>query len=94
MSASRSSQDKERTISYRLGRPYVEQLEQAAKSHGMSPGQFARLVLVMHFEQTATHKVNDTLCELRQEVLALRAEVGLTAGRGLAGPTSIPPRRR
>ena len=82
MSTKDRSRDKERTISYRIGRPYVDQLEEAAKSHGMSPGQFARLVLVMHFEQTATHKVNDTLGELRQEVLALRAEVGLAARAG------------
>ena len=94
MSTNRCSRDKERTISYRLDRPYVEQLEQAARSNGMSPGQFARLVLVMHFEQTATHKVNDTLCELRQEVLALRAEVGLAAGRGTATASPIPSRRR
>jgi uncharacterized protein YbaP (TraB family) len=40
----------EKTVAYRLGSPYVEKLEEKAQQAGMSPHQFARLALVMHFE--------------------------------------------
>ena len=66
--------DKERTIAYRLGRPYTDRLEELAKASGMSAGQCARLVLVMHFEETARHRVAEELEELRKEVTELRIE--------------------
>lgn len=71
------SRDKERTIAYRLGLPYVGKLEQRAREHGMSVGQYARLVLVMHFEETAAHRVADEIKKLRGEVTDLRVEHAL-----------------
>ena len=38
----------------------------------MSPGQFARLVLVMYFEQTAGHRIMDSLTEIKSELLERR----------------------
>ena len=35
------SRDKERTIAYRLGLPYVGKLEQRASENGLSVGQYA-----------------------------------------------------
>ena len=72
------ARDKERTISYRLGRPYTDRLEAAAKVNGMSRGQYARFVLVTHFEETAIHRMSDELRELRKEVTELRLERALT----------------
>ena len=40
----------------------------------MSAGQYARLVLVMHFEETAAHRVADEIAKLRGEVSDLRVE--------------------
>lgn len=71
------SRDKERTIAYRLGLPYVGKLEQRASENGLSVGQYARLVLVMHFEETANHRVADEIARLRGEVTDLRAEHAL-----------------
>ena len=71
------SRDKERTIAYRLGLPYVSKLEQRASENGLSVGQYARLVLVMHFEQTAAHRVADEIAKLRGEVTDLRVEHAL-----------------
>ena len=68
------SRDKERTIAYRLGLPYVSKLEEQASEQGMSACQYARLVLVMHFEETAAHRVADEIAKLRGEVSDLRVE--------------------
>ncbi|MEO0851885.1 MAG: hypothetical protein AAFY15_00055 [Cyanobacteria bacterium J06648_11] len=70
--------EKERTIAYRLSRPYTDRLEARAAELGLSVGQYARLVLVMHFEETASHRVADELEKLRAEVTDLRIEQALT----------------
>ena len=66
--------DKETTIAYRLGRPYTDRLDKSAQDHGLSRGQYARLVLVMHFEETAMHRLAEEVIELKQEVIDLRLE--------------------
>ena len=66
--------DKETTIAYRLGRPYTDRLEASAKANGLSRGQYARLALVMHFEETALHRLVEQVTELRREVNMLRQE--------------------
>jgi len=66
--------DKDATIAYRLGRPYTDRLAEVAKVNGMSRGQYARLVLVTHFEETAIHRLSDEVRELRKEVTVLRLE--------------------
>lgn len=71
------SRDKERTVAYRLGTPYMGRLEGRASETGMSVGQYARLVLVMHFEETASHRVADEIAKLRGEVTDLRVEHAL-----------------
>lgn len=71
------SRDKERTIAYRLGLPYVGKLEQRASENGLSVGQYARLVLVMHFEETANHRVADGVERLKDAVDELRIESAL-----------------
>ena len=65
---------RETTIAYRLGRPYTDRLEKIANEHGLSRGQYARLVLVMHFEETAIHRLAEEVVELRKEVMDLRIE--------------------
>jgi len=64
--------DKETTIAYRLGRPYTDRLERSAEASGLSRGQYARLALVMHFEETAVHRLADEILELKKEVSDLR----------------------
>ena len=66
--------DKETTIAYRLGRPYTDRLEASAKANGLSRGQYARLALVMHFEETALHRLAEAITELKREVINLRQE--------------------
>lgn len=66
--------EKERTISYRIGRPYTDRLEEAAALNGMSRGQYARLVLVTHFEETAIHRLSEEVRELRKELTELRLD--------------------
>ena len=66
--------DKETTIAYRLGRPYTDRLEKSAQDHGISRGQYARLALVMHFEETAMHRLAEEVSELKREVTDLRLE--------------------
>jgi len=66
--------DRETTIAYRLGRPYTDLLEKSAKEHGLSRGQYARLALVMHFEETALHRLSEEIVELKKEVYDLRLE--------------------
>ena len=60
------AREKEQTIAYRLGRPYTDKLDEVAKLHGLSRGQYARLVLVTHFEETALHRLSDEVRELRR----------------------------
>ena len=74
---SEKTRDKERTIAYRLGRPYTDRLEDRAEEAGLSVGQYARLVLVMHFEETALHQLADEVTKLRDEVTELRVERAL-----------------
>ena len=78
------TREKERTIAYRLGRPYTDKLDEVATLHGMSRGQYARLVLVTHFEETALHRLAEEVQALRREVTELRCEQLVAAGR--AGP--------
>lgn len=66
--------EKEKTIAYRLGRPYTERLEEAARLHGMSRGQYARFVLVTHFEETAFHRLCEEVRDLRRELTELRLD--------------------
>lgn len=73
--------EKERTISYRIGRPYTDRLEEAAHAAGMSRGQYARLILVTHFEETALHRLSDEVVELRKELAELRLDLA-TQSRG------------
>ncbi len=72
-----TSNRKDRHVGFRLGRPYVDHLERAAAEHGLGLGQYARLILVMHFEDTTRHKIADELAELRKEVSELRLEQAL-----------------
>ena len=60
--------DNDKTVAFRLGSPYLEKLEERAGRVGMSPHQFARLALVMYFEETAVHRCADELAELKAEV--------------------------
>lgn len=76
--------EKESTIAYRLGRPYTDRLAEIAKLNGMSRGQYARLVLVTHFEETAIHRLSDEVRELRKEVTELRLEQALEHLNGKA----------
>ena len=69
---SSSKRRREPTIAYRLGRPYTDLLKERAEQFEMSVGQYARLALVMHFEETAIHRLADELQELRNEVTELR----------------------
>ena len=71
------AREKERTIAYRLSRHYSEQLEKRAAENGMSVGQYARLVLCMHFEESALHKLTDEIRDLKNEVTELRIERAL-----------------
>jgi len=73
--------EKEKTIAYRLGRPYTDKLDEAADLHGMSRGQYARLVLVTHFEDTALHRLGDEIRDLRKEVTEIRIDRVLQAQR-------------
>ena len=77
--------EKERTIAYRLGRPYTDKLEEAARLNGMSRGQYARLVLVTHFEETAIHRLSDEIRELRKELTELRLDHALRTRSDLVG---------
>lgn len=74
MTTKTKTRDKERTIAYRLGRPYVDRLEQRAVEAGLSVGQYARLVLVTHFEETAMHRLADEVAKLRDEMTELRVQ--------------------
>lgn len=64
--------DKDVTIAFRIGRPYTDRLEAAAAASGISRGAYARLALVMHFEETVLHRVVEELYALRKEVQELR----------------------
>ena len=55
-------------ICYRLGAPYSEQVNESAKRHKMTPHQYARLVLVQHFENAQTLDLLEGLEALRDEV--------------------------
>jgi uncharacterized protein YbaP (TraB family) len=71
----------EKTVAYRLGSPYVEKLEEKAQQAGMSPHQFARLALVMHFEETAVHRCADEVADLKSGLERL----GGIVSRALSG---------
>ena len=72
--ASARRREKDRTISYRIGRPYTDRLDASASAAGMSCGQYARLVLVTHFEETALHRLIEEVHELRRELAELRLD--------------------
>lgn len=62
----------EMTVAFRLGSPYLEKLEERAQCVGLSPHQFARLALVMQFEETAVHRCADEVEGLKTQVARLR----------------------
>ncbi|GEM_PF-3576641 len=66
--------DRETTIAFRLGRPYTDRLEASAQVTGLSRGQYARLILVMHFEDTALHRLEEALIQLKREVADLNQD--------------------
>ena len=70
--------DKDRHVGFRLGTPYSDRLERVAHEQGLSPGKYARLVLVQHFEETASHRIADKLEALENEVQELRIQQALT----------------
>ena len=74
----KQTRSKEKTIAFRLGRPYTDRAQQMAKASKLSIHQYARLVLVMHFEESARHRVADELGELRREVMELRIESAMS----------------
>lgn len=67
--------EKEMTIAYRLGSPYVEQVAEIGVSHGLSPHQAARLLLIMQVEQTAIHRCADELADLKKMVARLQTKL-------------------
>ena len=73
--------EREKTISFRLGSPYLERLEERVQGTNLSRHQVARLALVTHFEETAVHRCADEVEELRREVARLG---GTTSGDGKA----------
>lgn len=66
--------ERELSVSFRLGRPYTDRLQQAADESGMSPGQYARLCVLMHFEETALHRIVDELHAIRAELGQLKRD--------------------
>jgi len=81
MTTTTKIRSQDRHVGFRIGPPYRERLEKAAEVTGVSIGQYARFVLVTHFEQTATHLLREELEKLRKEVTELRAEFGLATYR-------------
>lgn len=64
----------ELNVTFRLGRPYTDRLQLAADESGLSPGQYARLCVLMHFEETALHRIVDELHAIRAELRQLKCD--------------------
>ncbi len=84
---------KERVVTYRLERLYRERLDAIAQQHRISPNQLARMVLVMHLENTVALNLKDQLVALRAELGVLRDQVGAlsAAVREANRQTLVPP---
>ncbi len=65
--------DRDKTVSFRIGSPYLERLEERAKVSHLSRHQVARLALVTHFEETAVHRCADEVEELKQQIARLES---------------------
>jgi len=60
--------ERERTISFRLGSPYLERLEERSKGTSLSRHQVARLALVSHLEESAVHRCADDMRSMRRDL--------------------------
>ena len=61
-------------VSYRLGEPYSSLLAKEARERLMSPHQYARLLLVNHFERSEALDVKDDLRAVVRAVESLRMD--------------------
>ena len=63
-----------KSVSFRLGAPYSERLTREAERHNVSPGQYARMILAMHFEQSELLNLKDEVGDVHTELQEFRAE--------------------
>lgn len=61
-------------VSFRIGKPYSRLLDESASQRGLSAHQYARLILVNHFERQSELDLRDDLRSLEAEVRALRED--------------------
>ena len=61
-------------VTYRLGAPYSRALQEQARERLLSPHQYARLVLVNHFERTEALDLQDDIRSLEKALNALRVD--------------------
>lgn len=62
-------------VSFRLDEHYLERLKSVAAKYGMSPGDYARRIVLDSLENTENRKVLDELRSMKHGISELRGDV-------------------
>ena len=61
-------------VTFRLSSPYASRLQRDSAANGMSPGQYARFLLISHFENEDVLEMRDELSEVHAELRRFRKD--------------------
>jgi hypothetical protein len=78
-------------VSFRLDAHYLDRLKEEAAKYGMSPGEFARRLVLDALERSEEQRTADEIVELRREVGHLRVDVALAVTAILVGAGKVSP---
>lgn len=78
-----------RPVSFRLDKHHLERLKEEAEKYGLSPGEYARRLVLDQLEQTSRRELEEGLSEVKREVSALRVDVAAAVRALLVGAGKV-----